>query len=137
MAYQSPISKLTKYFPVVEKIMLTAFAMGYLLKILHYPGEQLIVISLSALSAIYFLGAYAPPEAPEEGEAQEQQRGFGALLGGTIVPKVLGIGCAVSVISILFTIQHFNGFREMLLIGSTSLAAASGVGLVTTMNSLP
>jgi len=134
MAYQSPIIKLTKYFPFVEKVSLTAFVAGYVLKMLHYPGDEIVIISLSVLSGIYFLSAYTPPPVEDESEEKNQQQGFGALLGRTIVPKVLGIGSSVCVIGVLFTIEHYSGFREMLLIGSTSLAAASLLGLLTTMN---
>ncbi|HCW05889.1 MAG TPA: hypothetical protein DGG95_00795 [Cytophagales bacterium] len=134
MAYQSPISKLSKYFGKMEGIALAAFAVGYLLKILHYPGQQLIIISLSALAVIYFLGAYVPAQAPEDGDEQSQPKGFAVLLGETIIPKLLGIGSAVAVIGILFTIQHFNGFREMLLIGSSTLGVSSIVGLLVSMN---
>ena len=129
MPYQSLAIKLRKYFPVIEGISLAGFAAGYILKIMHYPGQEIIVISLSTLSVIYFLGAYMPPEA-KPGE-EKPQLGLVALLGTTIVPKILGIGLSVSVIGILFMIQTWNGFREMLLIGSTSLAAASVVGLVS------
>ena len=101
---------------------------------MHFIGSnELIIISLSVLSGIYFLGAYVPRMPLNETE--KPQLGFAALLGGTIVPKILGIGLSITVIGVLFCIMHFNGFREMLLIGSTSLTGATVVGwLVTSSN---
>jgi hypothetical protein len=96
----------------------------------------MIVPSLSMLSVIYFLTGYVPRPANED-EEQPQPLGFGALLGRTIVPKILSIGSAVTVVGILFTIQHFNGFREMLLIGSSTLAVASVIGLINTISDEP
>ena len=132
MANQSPIIALSKYFPVIEGISVTAFAVGYLFKNMHYAGSnELIIISLSVLSGIYFIGAYVPRAESNEPEAKPQL-GFAALLGRSIVPKILGIGLSVSVIGIEFSIMNWNGFREMLLIGSTSLAGATVVGWLVT-----
>ena len=135
MAYQSPIIKLAKYFPILEMVSLAAFAVGFALKAMdNQTGSQIITISLSALAVVYFMNAYIPKEVTQEPGTQGQLLGFTALLGRTIGPKILSIGSSVTVIGILFTVQHWNGFREMLLIGSTSLVAASVVGLVATMN---
>lgn len=133
MAPQPSIIKLTKYVPVIEGICLAAFIVGYIMKIQGFSGNEVVIISLSILSGIYFIGAYTPPP-PREADEENTQKGFGALLGETIVPKILGIGMSVSVIGILFMLQKWNGFREMLLIGSTALAGATVVGLVTTLN---
>jgi len=132
----SLITKIAKYFPIVEVIALAGFTTGFFFKTLHYSGgNDILLLSLSALSIIYFLTAYVPREAPKEDEAQSSQpMGFAALLGRTILPKVLWIGSSVSVIGILFTLLHFNGFRDMLLIGTSTLAIASVLGLVNTMS---
>ncbi len=136
MANQSPFAALfSKFLPVVERISISAFAVGYLFKIMHYPGaNEIIIISLSVLSGIYFLGAYTPP-APSSETEQKPKMGFAALLGEGIVPKTLAIGLSTTVIGILFTIMNWNGFREMLLIGCASSAGATVVGwLVTSSN---
>ena len=138
MATQSPITALSKYFPVIEGIVITAFAVGYIFKIMHYAGSnELIIISLSVLSGIYFLGAYVPPGPSREAGERKPQLGFVTLLGISIVPKILGISLSVSVIGILFYLMHFNGFREMLLIGSTTLAGATLVGWFVTSSNEP
>jgi hypothetical protein len=133
MANQSPIIALAKYLPIVEGISVTAFAVGYIIKIMHYAGgNELVILSLSVLSGIYFLGAYVPSAPTSEAGEQKPKLGYATLLGSTVVPKILGIGLSVTVIGVLFSIMHFNGFREMLLIGSTSLAAATVVGWFVT-----
>ena len=137
MPYQSPVNKIYQYFPIIEGVCLAAFAVGYLLKIMNYQGgPEIIILSLSALSGIYFLNGYIPPQQIKEEDptAKPQPLGFVALFGRTIAPKILSIGSSVAVTGILFAIQHWNGFREMLLIGSNSIAASAVVGLITTMN---
>jgi hypothetical protein len=133
MANQSPFIALSKYLPYVEGISITTFVVGYLFKRMHYAGSnELIIISLSVLSGIYFLGAYVPrTPLPEE---QQKRQGFAALLGSTVVPKILGVGSSVTVIGVLFCVMHFKGFREMLLIGTASLAADSVIGWFVTSN---
>jgi hypothetical protein len=54
-----------------------------------------------------------------------------SLLGRTIAPKVLGIGSAVVVIGILFTLNHFEGSKQMLTIGIATIGGASLVGSVS------
>jgi len=125
------VSKLKTYFPILEIVCIAGFVLGFLLKKQDYPiGGEIIMLSLSALAGIYFLSAYLPPDARPEGEP-DQRLGFMSLLGRTIAPKVLGIGSAVVVIGILFSVQQMKGSNEMLLVGSGSLAIASLIGLVS------
>jgi len=134
MANQSPFIALSKYLPYIEGISIGTFVVGYLLKMMHYAvSNELIIISLSVLSVIYFLGAYVPRMSLKE-EGQKPKKGFVALLGEAIVPKTLGIGLAATVNGILFTIMNWNGFREMLLIGSSALVVAIIVGWLVTMS---
>jgi hypothetical protein len=65
-----------------------------------------------------------PIEAAPESKSNRSQWSFGALLSHSIVPKILGMGSSVAVVGILFTLQKWNGFREMLLIGSSTLPVA-------------
>jgi len=135
MANSSPITKISQYFPLIEGVCLASFAIGYLLKYMDVAsGQEIIILSLGALSGIYYLNGFIPRALPKAPEAQIQPLGFTTLPGKTIIPKILAIGSSVTVIGILFTIQHWHGLREMLLIGSTSLAAASVTGLIITMN---
>jgi FtsH-binding integral membrane protein len=51
--------------------------------------------------------------------------GFVELLGHSIAPNVAWVGCAVSTIGILFTMQNSEGAKQMLFIGGTTLGIAS------------
>jgi hypothetical protein len=124
------ISKLKTFFSIAEIVCVVGFVLGFLLKKQDYPiGGEIVMLSLSALAGIYFLSAYLPPDARPEGE-QDQRLGFMSLLGRTIVPKVLGIGSAIMVIGILFTLNHFEGSKQMLTIGIATIGGASLVGSV-------
>lgn len=125
------ISKLKTFFSIAEIVCVVGFVLGFLLKKQDYPiGGEIVMLSLSALAGIYFLSAYLPPDARPEGEP-DQRLGFMSLLGRTIAPKVLGIGSAVVVIGILFTLNHFEGSKQMLTIGIATIGGASLVGSVS------
>ncbi|MCA6378593.1 MAG: hypothetical protein IM574_09315 [Cytophagales bacterium] len=125
------ISKLKPFFSIAEIVCVVGFVLGFLLKKQDYPiGGEIVMLSLSALAGIYFLSAYLPPDARPEGEP-DQRLGFMSLLGRTIAPKVLGIGSAVVVIGILFTLNHFEGSKQMLTIGIATIGGASLVGSVS------
>jgi hypothetical protein len=129
----SPVNYLAKFFPVLEKISLAAFIIGFALRTMNIPaGNSIVTIGLSTLAVIYFLTAQIPLETSTNSE--QNRFGFIDLLGRTIAPKVLGIGSSVSVVGVQFTLLNWNGFREMLVIGGSSLAAATVVGLVASSN---
>lgn len=137
MAGRSPfVAQLYKYAPFIEGVLVTAFLAGIALKYFDVEEEaanQIILIALSALSVVYYLGAFAPPERKSDDE-QKQPAGFAALFGRSIGPKFLGIGASVTTIAALFSIRHWNGSEEMLIIGTSSLAAATLLGFAVTIN---
>ncbi|MBS1505195.1 MAG: hypothetical protein JSS79_01005 [Bacteroidetes bacterium] len=121
----TPISILQKYSIHLEVTCLAAFAGAFLFRSTYSYSEEIIIISLSALSGIYFLMTYVPRASQnEEGQNDDNQKGMLGLLGSTIAPKIISIGSSVTVIGILFAIEQWNGFREMILIGSSSLTGA-------------
>jgi len=131
----SPIKAIEKFLPLVEKVSVAAFAIGFVLKSMgNAMGDSIIIISLSALSVIYFLQSYTPLEIPSEANAESRILGFNELLPRTIVPKVLGIGSSVTIIGILFTLLNMTGFRQMLIIGCSSLLAASFIAVIPLTN---
>jgi len=133
MANTSPIIYLSKYFPVAEKISIASFIGGYFLRLMNVPaGNDIVILSLSFLSGIYFLSAYVPVKTSGENLAK-QPFGFIPLLTQNILPKVFGIGLSVGVTGILFTLLQWNGFREMLTIGFTALSAASFLAFLFTI----
>jgi hypothetical protein len=114
--------KLYTYLPILEKVAIAVFALGMILKYMNINGNTLIQISLSALAGIYFLSAYKPPAIDrQEGEPIG---GFKELLGLTILPKLLGISCAVGIIGIQFYLLGLKGFEQMAMIGGTVITLA-------------
>jgi uncharacterized membrane protein YfcA len=116
-----------KILPAVEKAALITVIAGSAFKILHYTGaNMLLLIGLVTLAGTWYLMAFSPKQ-PSEDEAGTPAgpKDFFSLLVSTILPKVMGIAGAVTVIGILFYLLHMPGATQMLLIGSCSCAAAT------------
>ncbi|HBK88432.1 MAG: hypothetical protein U0289_07770 [Cyclobacteriaceae bacterium] len=116
-----------KILPAVEKAALITVTAGSVFKILHYTGaNMLLLIGLGTLAATWYLMAFSPKQ-PSEDEASTPAgpKDFFSLLVSTILPKIMGIAGAVTVIGILFYLLHMPGSTQMLLIGSCSCAAAT------------
>jgi hypothetical protein len=104
----------------LEMLGLAAAITGITLKYLQLPGaDEILLIGMSVVAVVYFLMAYKPPVETTEGE---EQRSFGHLFVGTILPKVAWTGCTIVVIGSLFGILHLPGAGEMLTIGTSVLA---------------
>ncbi|HQQ81719.1 MAG TPA: hypothetical protein PLX35_06665 [Cyclobacteriaceae bacterium] len=116
-----------KILPVVEKAALIAVTAGAVFKIMHYTGaNMLLLIGLSALAGTWYLMAFSPkPPSEEESNTPPEPKDFFSLLLSTILPKIMGIGGAVTVIGILFYLLHMPGSTPMLLVGSCTCAAAT------------
>lgn len=118
------IVTITKHLPLVEKVLLTALAIGTILTVMQIDST-LTKVSLLGLGVIFFLLAYRPNDIPrQEGE----QLGFSDLLGLMIVPKVLWISSAVSALGIAFYLFDFgnDGYKKMLMIGGLTI----GIGTI-------
>ncbi len=118
------IARVTKYLPLVEKIFLTAFIIGTVLRILHIDST-VTGVALLGLGVIFFLLAYRPTEIPRQ---ENEQFGFSELLALMIVPKVLWISSAISALGIAFYLFDFgnDGYKKMLMIGGLTI----GIGTV-------
>jgi len=117
--------KLFSFLNILEKILLVLFIAGAALKFTHNAGAaELLMISMTGIAAISFLSAYKPVEL-------EQDHPNNYLL--LVVVKVGYIGIAVCTIGLLFYLLKMNGHKEMLMIGSLSMASTSifGVFLMT------
>lgn len=90
------IVKITNQLPLVEKILLTALAVGVILTAMGIDST-VTRVSLFGLGVAFFLSAYRVIDIPE---AENEPYGFSALLGLTVVPKVLWISSAVSAVGI-------------------------------------
>lgn len=116
-----------KILPAVEKGSLITVTAGAVFKILHYTDADLfLLIGLSTLAGIWYLMAFSPKR-PTEDEANTPPapKDFLSLLLSTILPKVMGIAGAVTLIGILYYLLHLPGATPMLLVGSSTCAAAT------------
>ena len=117
------IITLTKYVPLVEKVLLIALTIGIILVAMDMD-TSMMRISLMGLAVTFFLRAYRPTDIlRQEGEPF----GFSELLGLMIAPKVLWISSAISAVGIAFSfsIPDNDGYRQMLLIGGLSIASGT------------
>ncbi|MBZ0245435.1 MAG: hypothetical protein K8H85_05785 [Cyclobacteriaceae bacterium] len=118
------VLKLTKHLPLVEKILLSALAIGTILVVLKMDSS-VARLSLLGLGVTFFLLAYRPNDIPRK---EDEPFGFSELLGFMIVPKVLWISSAISALGLAFYLFDFgnDGYKQMLLIGGLT----SGIGTV-------
>jgi hypothetical protein len=124
--------RLIVYLAVLEKGLLAALVAGFALRYANLPGQTLISMSMSGLAIVFFLSAFRPLVGMDRPEGELM--GFIDMLMFTIVPKVLGIASAVSVIGILFYLQDMKGYLQMILIGGVTIAAGTlilGYGIAT------
>lgn len=119
---QTPTSfivTITKHLPLIEKVLLTALAIGTILTVMKIDST-VTRVSLLGLGVTFFFMAYRPSDIPrQEGE----QFGFSDLLGLMIVPKVLWISSAVSALGIAFYLFDFgnDGYKKMLMVGGLTI----------------
>lgn len=120
----SLIVTITKYLPTVEKILLAAFIIGTILKIMHIDSS-VTQVTLVGLGITFFLFMYRPNEVPRQAD---EQSGFFDLLALTIVPKILWISSAISALGLAFYLFDLgnDGYKRLLTIGGMTI----GVGVV-------
>ena len=116
---KSTISYPERILPWIEGIGLVLLVISGMMILLDMQAQELLMISLSTLSVVFFLRANSSPALKiKEGE----QLGFTSLLSLVILPKVLWIGSSAATIGILFWILRLEGSAEMLMIGGSALA---------------
>lgn len=122
--HRSFVEVLYRYLDKIEVICIVGSAVSVLaFNAGMAAATQGIIIFLSILAAVFFLNAHKPPSQVQEGE----KKNFVALLAGTVLPKVLWIGCSVGVIGLQFHLLQLEGSRQMLMIATAS--SAFGVAL--------
>jgi hypothetical protein len=119
---QSFVDKLYPFFDRIEKILVFLVLAGFILPYAGMKTLDLITAAMSGLAGIYFLKAYQPLTFERE---QGEKAGFKNLLMQTVAPKMVWIGCAVSVIGILFYILGAKGYVQMISVGGSVLLACS------------
>jgi hypothetical protein len=113
------IVRITNYLPLIEKILLTALAIGVILIVIK-ADTTVTKVSLIGLAVTFFLSAYRPIDIPRQ---ENELLGFKELLALMIIPKTMWISCAVSAMGISFYFSQFgnDGYKQMLLIGASTI----------------
>lgn len=118
-----------KILKPAELLALAGIVVGVALKYLKMEGsDEVLMVALSSLSAVYFMMAFQPPVESEEND-QPSDGGFGDLLGGMILPKVGWIASSVTTIGICFSLLHLKGADQQLLVGCSTLSIAVAASL--------
>lgn len=106
-----------KHLPLLEKILICILLVGIIL-FLTDINALVLRVGLIGLAVIFFVSAYRPPEEIKE-RSEDEPMGFSELLALTIVPKVLWISSAISLLGIAFYFLGFEnkGYKQMLIIG--------------------
>lgn len=124
------MKKIAAYAPLFEKIFVAGLLLGIILTVLRVaPFDTTVtVVSLYGLGVAYYLSAFQRPEMPAD---ESEPKGFKELLGFAILPKVLWISSAVSVVAIaMFAMgSQTQGYKQMALIGGLTIVS----GLVITL----
>jgi hypothetical protein len=123
------LARITKNLPIVERVFLVGLAVGAILATSHVD-TSVLKISLLCLAIVFFLYAYRPLD-PDSSDAGEPV-GYLGLLALTVIPKVIWISSAVSVVAILFYFMNSNaaGYKQLAIIGGTSIAVALALLLI-------
>lgn len=119
---------LPKLLKWTELVALVVTLLGIAFKTMHWTGaNNLVLFGLTALAGIYFLSAFAVIPLPEQ--ANGELKGFADMLV-LILRKLMFIGLAVFCIAFLFSILHFPGAGEMMLIGLGAVVIGSLASMI-------
>jgi hypothetical protein len=129
---QRPTLFSTKLFGLLQKaeiVLWLGFILGLLLYYRSYPSRSILIVSLSGLAIIFFLGAYMPSNIERK---EDEKLGLSDLIYTTVAPKALGISLAVACVGILFYFINSNpmGTKQMLILGGFSTAITSAIILI-------
>jgi len=91
----------------------------------------MLLIGLMTVASSNFLFAYTMVEIKEE--AQTQKKDFVDNLC-LILRKVMFIGLSVFCVAFLFTILHFNGANEMMIIGMCTITIGTFISMTLVLS---
>lgn len=119
----SPLLKISRHLPLIEKILFVSFLAGVVLALMEINND-LLRYALLGLGVTFFFYAYHPTDISGE---EERQRGFIELLGMTIIPKILWISCAIIATGLFLALgdDRNSGYKQMLTIGVLAVGSAS------------
>lgn len=119
-------SKLFSYLSMAEKIFFAGLLVGLMLMYFNPDNRTLIQASLIMLAASFFISAYKVIEIPRK---EEDSFEFKEMLSWLIVPKVLWISCAISLVglSIFLSQPDHEGYKRMFMIAGLSITIALAI----------
>jgi hypothetical protein len=104
--------KLAAKFPVLEMIFVFALIVGLIIKIFGSGiGGTILVLSSGCLAIIYFLQAQTSITSNNSGLSR-------------FIYKLIFLASSVSVLGILFRLQHYPASGNLILIGCLAIIAA-------------
>jgi hypothetical protein len=111
-----------------ERLFLIGVAIGAIL-MLNTLDSSVTKVSLIGLAVTFFLYAYKPIDIPR---GEDERFGFSEFFGLTIAPKILWISAAISTFGVFlyFFGAGNKGFKQMLLIGGSTIFIASAILLI-------
>jgi hypothetical protein len=125
------MNRLATYAPLVEKIFFGGLLLGVILTLIHVePFDTTVtVVSLYGLGVAYYLSAFQRFESRQD---ESTAIGFKELLAFSIVPKVLWLSSAVSVVGIAMFVMGTasQGYKQMMMIGGAAIAFGTVVTLI-------
>ena len=126
---------LPKILPILEKLSLTLLLVGAVMQATGSGGMIIVALALSTLACVYFLEAFMLLEItePEENESSD----FKALLGQSILPRVLGVSMSVAIVGIQFYLLQLEGYATMLLVGGQTIVVSLFLALVLHFSGTP
>ena len=115
------ILRVIPHLPKAEKVFLTGLAIGIILLYSNGSGKILVQVSLGALAIIFFLSAFTLLDVPR---TKDEPFEFKELLTWIIIPKILWIGSAFSLLGLLvYSLQlGHGGYMRALMPGGSSIA---------------
>lgn len=121
--------------PKIEVISLLMSVVGFVTKwSLIKSGDYMLLIGLGTLSVVYFLRTYAPTVIDQENSlvqlsgkavtAFAPTSAEPSFLVDILLPKIINLSSAITLIGIQFKLMSWSGSRIMLLVGVGALLTA-------------
>lgn len=94
-------------FKILELTLISLIFVGISLRIAHIEfGELILILSLNLISILYFLNSFSDKGIPMNSPIL------------SFINKLLGFSCSLFFLGILFRINHYAGWNQMLIIAT-------------------
>jgi hypothetical protein len=128
-----------KLIPKLEVPLILLIVVGLFINYL-INSPILLTLSMGTLAVLYFLFANTQIDIPLEEEIKKReenvnQSAFKELFGWSILPRVLWISSSVSLVGILFYLNNYIGYLNLVSLGGFTLVV--GCFLMFFLRSMP